>query len=88
MSKSEMSFPCAGCGTPIYTIGGRMSSCPCQEQDRAEEEKAFRELMSAGDARCNFCDGPMPCHCPEPKDFDPTARYAMTSDGEIRRVRD
>jgi hypothetical protein len=24
--------------------------------------------MCPGDARCNFCDGPMPCDCPIPKD--------------------
>lgn len=23
-----------------------------------------------GDARCNFCDGPMPCNCPPPTDID------------------
>ena len=26
----------------------------------------FDQATSAGDARCGYCDGPMPCYCPKP----------------------
>lgn len=28
------------------------------------------EPPSPGDAKCGFCNGPMPCYCEKPKDWD------------------
>lgn len=49
--SSETFFPCGGCGTPIYTIGSKMTSCPCQEhEDKSENEQSFRDLITNLDA--------------------------------------
>lgn len=28
------------------------------------------DWATAANARCNFCDGPMPCYCPPPADVE------------------
>ena len=41
----------------------------CDKEEMIAEE-AIREATSGGDARCNFCDGQMPCHCTSDEEID------------------
>lgn len=33
-------------------------------------KRRAEDAHSPGDARCNFCDEAMPCHCPTPPDVE------------------
>lgn len=42
---------------------------------------------SAGDSRCGFCDGPMPCYCPDPLAATERDRWHL-EDAEMRNMAD
>jgi|GEM_PF-7108006 len=76
----ELSGICASCdgsgmdGDPPESPAGGGGTAPC-----VDCEGGF--TPSPGDARCNFCDGPMPCYC-EPAggaEIDPEADAAQRS---------
>lgn len=50
---------CGACGAEV----GVSAQGLCERCERFMEEH-----FAGGDARCGFCDAPMPCWCPEPSE--------------------
>jgi len=49
----------------------RLENKAIDDELRAEAEQEMKDSdqwRSGGDARCNYCDGPMPCDCEPPGD--------------------
>jgi hypothetical protein len=49
---------------------------------RRERDEAYAALEAEAPARCNFCDGPMPCDCEPPSEAE--MRRAWEADDEAR----
>jgi hypothetical protein len=56
---------CAHCGR-IVDISDAYESTTCACCTDWSCHDCAKRPATNGDARCNYCDGPMPCYCPRP----------------------